>query len=70
MIRIASERHVAQPIRFEQQDAKSLELNEEPFDYIIVSDTLTFVEDILALLRRLRPPCHPQTRIITNTLSL
>jgi len=69
MIRIASERHAGRPIRFEQQDAESLELNEPPFDYIIISDTLTFVEDILALLRRLRPLCHSRTRIITNTFS-
>ncbi len=69
MIRVARERHADKPLKFEQQVAETLELDEAPFDYIIISDTLTFLEDILALFRRLRPLCHARTRIITNTFS-
>src|SRR5690606_33658332 len=69
MIRMARQRHADKPLTFQQQTAETLELDEEPFDYIIISDTLTFLEDILALFRRLRPLCHARTRIIVNTFS-
>jgi ubiquinone/menaquinone biosynthesis C-methylase UbiE len=69
MIRFAKSRHPQASLRFERQEAETLELDDEPFDYIILSDTLTFLDDILAVLRRIRPLCHPRTRIITNTFS-
>ncbi len=69
MVRAARTRHAGKPLKFEQQRAETLALDEEPFDYIIISDTLTFLDDILALFRRLRPLCHGRTRIIINTFS-
>ena len=38
----------------------------EPFDYIIVSDTLNDLWDVQAFFARAREWCHPGTRIIVN----
>src|SRR5579862_1413796 len=38
----------------------------QTFDYIILSDVLGFVFDILALLKALRPMCHARTRVLIN----
>src|SRR5262245_47706817 len=58
MIRTARDRFDGANLKFIQQTAESLDLDEQPFDYVIISDTLSFLDDILALFRRLRPYCH------------
>jgi len=42
------------------------EVTNQKFDYIVISDTLSFVYDILALFKALKPYCHSRTRIIIN----
>jgi len=69
MIRVARSRHCGGNLKFEQQVAEEIDLGSETFDYIIISDTLTFLEDILMVLRRIKPLCHSRTRIIINTFS-
>ena len=69
MIRQARARHAQPELRFLEQMAETLALEDEPFDYIILSDTLVLLEDILAVLRNLRRYCHPRTRIIANFVS-
>ncbi|MGE0759682.1 MAG: glycosyltransferase [Pirellulaceae bacterium] len=69
MIRQARQRHPEPSLHFVEQVAEELALDYPPFDYIILSDTLTFLEDIVAVLRELRPYCHARTRIITNFFS-
>jgi len=63
MVRIASEKYPH--LKFYQQDAESLDLNEK-FDYIIISDTLGYLEDIQKAFISLKSVCTPQTRIIIN----
>lgn len=46
----------------EQMDFSELGL----FDYIIISDLLPLLRDIQGAFNRLRPICHPSTRIITS----
>jgi ubiquinone/menaquinone biosynthesis C-methylase UbiE len=69
MIAQARARHPQPHLQFVQQRAETLALDGEPFDYIILSDTLTFLDDILAAFRQLPALCHPRTRIITNFFS-
>jgi SAM-dependent methyltransferase len=66
MTRIAREKHNQPHLDFVSQAVEDLSLDEEPFDYIILSDTLTFLSDILDGFRALRPYCHGRTRIICN----
>jgi len=45
---------------------ETLELDEEPFDVIIISDTLNHAADVEVLLRRLHAFSHPGTRLLIN----
>jgi len=65
----ARKKHPRENLRFLCQAGEQLDLDEEPFDYIILSDTLSFANDVLALFRALRPYCHARTRIICNFYS-
>lgn len=69
MIEQAQARHPQSHLHFEVQRAETLEIDDQPFDYIIISDTTTFMDDILAALHRLRPLCHSRTRIVFNCYS-
>jgi len=53
-------------LRFINSDAIDYKLNEK-FDYIIISDTLGYLEDIQGVLRNLRQNCNNRTRIIITT---
>lgn len=50
---------------FHEQDAEFMELGDK-FDYIIISDTLGYLEDIQKVFNRLKEVCNPDTRIIIN----
>ncbi len=63
MIAIANQKYPH--LHFSVQDAEYLELN-ETFDYIIISDTLGYLEDIQKLFIRLRQVITPNTRILIN----
>lgn len=63
MIEIAKEKYPH--LQFNVQDAEYLELD-ETFDYIIISDTLGYLEDIQKLFIRLKTVITPGTRILIN----
>jgi len=61
MIAIAKESY--QHLEFQQMDAENLQL-EGTFDFIIISDTLGYFEDIQRAFKELAKVVHPGTRII------
>lgn len=63
MIRIASEKYPH--LIFFNQDVESLELGEK-FDFIVISDTLGYLEDIQKAFSSIKKVCTPETRIIIN----
>ncbi len=67
MVQAARERHPDPRLQFLEQSAETFSLpTAEPFDYVIISDTLSFVDDILQVFRRLSPCLHAWTRIVIN----
>lgn len=50
-------------LTFLQMDAENLHL-QETFDYVIISDTLGYFEDIQQAFKELENVCHPGTRVI------
>jgi len=52
--------------RFYVQAGEELQLEEECFDTIIVSDTVNLAVDVQEVLTRLQAVAHPKTRIILN----
>ena len=69
MTRVAHERHPDANLHFVTQAVEQLDLDEEPFDYIVLSDALSYFNDILAALKALRRYCHARTRIVCNFYS-
>jgi SAM-dependent methyltransferase len=69
MVRIASERHPHCQFKHSAFESLSPDVCGGAFDYIVISDTLAFVYDILAFFKALKPYCHARTRIILNTHS-
>ncbi len=63
MIRIAKESYPE--YEFIQMDAENITLKEK-FDFIIISDTLYYIEDIQKMFRELKKVCHADTRIIIS----
>lgn len=63
MINIARQKYPN--LTFYQQDAEFMELD-GTFDYIIISDTLGYLEDIQKVFSRIRQVCNSDTRIIIN----
>ncbi len=63
MIEIARNKY--RHLTFYQQDAENLELTEK-FDYIIISDTLGYLEDIQKVINKLKLISSPDTRILIN----
>lgn len=61
MITIAREKYPH--LEFLQMDAENLQL-EEKFDFIVISDTLGYFEDIQQAFKELTKVAHPGTRII------
>lgn len=61
MIRIAKENYP--DLTFLQMDAENITLNEK-FDFIIISDTLGYIEDIQKIFYSMKRVCHLDTRII------
>lgn len=63
MIELA--RHKYPSLVFINADAEELQLDEK-FDYIVISDTLGYLEDIQKLFVRLKSVSTPDTRILIN----
>jgi SAM-dependent methyltransferase len=66
MVRQARQRHP--DLVFLEQDAHVLELDER-FDVVVLSDLVNDLWDVQAVLERLGPLCHADTRIVLNTYS-
>ncbi len=66
MVELARERHPE--LRFETEAGEEIELG-ETFDYVILSDLLPFVDDLLALFRRVAKHSHRDTRIVVHSYS-
>ena len=66
MVELARQRHPQ--LRFEQSAGEDLELA-ETFDYIVLSDLVPFVHDLVALFERVAAHSHNRTRVIVNTYS-
>jgi ubiquinone/menaquinone biosynthesis C-methylase UbiE len=63
MVALARARHPA--LEFRVADAAALE-SAEVFDYLVVSDLVNDLDDVQALLARLRTFAHPRTRLVLN----
>src|SRR6266511_1127817 len=63
MVELARARHPE--LRFEVAAGEELELG-ETFDYIVLSDLMPFVHDLLALFERLRELSHDRTRVVIH----
>ncbi len=61
MLEIARSRYGK--LRFVQDDCETMSLKEK-FDYIVISDTLGYLEDIQKAFQQVRQACHPDTRLI------
>ncbi len=66
MLALARQRHPG--LTFLEADAHELALT-GPFDAIILSDLFNDVWDVQTVLERLRPLCHPGTRLVLNSHS-
>ncbi len=66
MVELARERHP--DLRFEAVAGEDLDLG-ETFDYIVLSDLMPFVQDLLALFERLREHSHERTRVVIHSYS-
>ncbi len=55
-------------LRFERIPGEQLELG-ETFDYIVLSDLMPYVDDLLELFHRVAEHSHERTRVIVNSYS-
>jgi SAM-dependent methyltransferase len=66
MVELARRRHPH--LRFLVAPGEELELG-TTFDYILLSDLVPYVHDLLRLFERVAAHCHPGTRVIVNSYS-
>ena len=66
MIGLAQTRHPS--LRFECAAGEELALG-ETYDYIVLSDLLPYVHDLVALFERVAAHCHPSTRVVIHSYS-
>ena len=55
-------------LRFEHAAGEELELG-ETFDYVVLSDLMPYVHDLLALFHRVAEHSHPGTRVVISSYS-
>jgi hypothetical protein len=67
MIRIAQANHPS--LTFHHMPAEEIDLGDQKFDYIILSDLAGFLYDIKLVFERLRNYCHAGTRLIVHSYS-
>ncbi len=63
MVELARERHPQ--LRFEQCAGEELDLG-ETFDYVVLSDLLPYVHDLIALFDRVAAHCTTTTRVVIH----
>ena len=56
-------------LQFICADAHELNLGDQTFDYIVISDLVNDLWDVQTVLDSVRPFCHPQTRLVFNFFS-
>jgi SAM-dependent methyltransferase len=66
MVELARSRHPQ--LRFEVNAGEDAELGQK-FDYIVLSDLVPYVHDLLGLFQRVAAHSHPRTRVIVNSYS-
>src|SRR5439155_13155712 len=66
MVDLARSRHPQ--LRFEVAAGEDVELG-ETFDYVVLSDVLPFVDDLLALFKNVARHSHRETRIVVHSYS-
>ena len=66
LVELARSRHPG--LRFETVAGERLDLG-ETFDYVVLSDVLPFVHDLVALFDRVAAHCHPGTRVVVHSYS-
>jgi SAM-dependent methyltransferase len=66
MVARAREQHPR--LRFEVAAGEDLDLG-ETFDYIVLSDLMPYVHDLLELFHRVAAHSHPRTRVVINSYS-
>jgi SAM-dependent methyltransferase len=66
MIEIAKAKHPG--LEFVVGDVEALDLDEK-FDYVVLSDVLGMLDDVLGALRALHRACHPGTRVMITCYS-
>jgi len=67
MVRLAARKYPH--LQFRQMAAEHLELPEEPFDFIVLSDLVGYLYDIRLVFERLRHMCHSHTRLVIHWYS-
>jgi SAM-dependent methyltransferase len=67
MVHLAAQKYPH--LEFLQMPAERLDLPNERFDFIILSDLLSYLYDIRLVFERLRAVCHPRTRLIVHWYS-
>ena len=65
---VALARSLHPELRFEHGAGEHLELG-QTFDYVVLSDLMPFVHDLLALFERVAAHCEPHTRIVVHSYS-
>jgi SAM-dependent methyltransferase len=69
LVRQAQARHAG--LEFVAADAASVELAEDaPFDYVILSDLVGYLDDVQACFERLHRWCGPKTRVVVSYYNL
>jgi SAM-dependent methyltransferase len=66
MVELARERHPG--LRFEAGPAEEVDLG-ETFDYVVVSDLVPYVDDLLALFKNVARHSHRETRVVIHSYS-
>jgi SAM-dependent methyltransferase len=66
MVARATQRHPG--LRFQRTAGEQVELG-ETFDYVVLSDLLPYVHDLVTLFDRVGAHCHPATRVVIHTYS-
>ena len=66
MLALARERHPH--LQFAKTAGEDIDLGQD-FDYVVLSDLVPFVHDLLALFRQVARHCHPGTRVIVHSYS-
>jgi SAM-dependent methyltransferase len=67
MVHLAAQKHPQ--LKFVHMPAERLELPDEQFDFIILSDLIGYLYDIREAFGRLRAVCHSRTRVIVHWYS-